>query len=35
MIKIKIKKLHTDAIIPKYAHEGDAGMDLFSIEKDF
>lgn len=31
-MKIKIKKLHPDAIIPKYAHEGDAGMDLFSIE---
>ena len=32
MIKIKIKKVHPDAIIPKYAHEGDAGMDLFSVE---
>lgn len=31
-MKIKIKKLHSDAIIPKYAHDGDAGMDLFSIE---
>lgn len=31
-MKIKIKKLNSDAIIPKYAHEGDAGMDLFSIE---
>jgi len=29
---LKIKKLHPDAIIPQYAHEGDAGMDLFSIE---
>lgn len=28
---IKFKKLHPDAIIPCYAHEGDAGMDLFSI----
>lgn len=31
-VKIKIKKLHPRAIIPKYAHEGDAGMDLFSVE---
>jgi dUTP pyrophosphatase len=31
-MKIKIKKLHSDAKIPLYAHEGDAGMDLFSIE---
>ncbi len=32
-MEIKIKKLHPDAIIPKYAHEGDAGMDLYSIEE--
>ena len=31
-MKIKIKKLHSDAIIPKYAHIGDAGMDLYTIE---
>jgi dUTP pyrophosphatase len=31
-IKVKVKKLSPDAILPKYAHEGDAGMDLFSIE---
>lgn len=30
--KVKIKKLHECAIIPKYAHYGDAGMDLFSVE---
>ena len=35
MVQIKIKKLHPDAIIPKYSHVGDAGMDLFSVEKDF
>ncbi len=28
-MKIKIKKLHKDAIIPKYAKQGDAGMDLY------
>ncbi len=31
MPKIKIKKIHPNAIIPKYAHEGDAGMDLSSV----
>jgi len=29
---LKIKKLHPDAIVPSFAHEGDAGMDLFSTE---
>ena len=29
-MKIKIKKVHPDAIIPKYAHPGDAGMDLYT-----
>ncbi len=32
-MKIKISKLNESAIIPKYSHPGDAGMDLFSIEK--
>ena len=27
-MKVKIKKLHTDSVIPKYAKESDAGMDL-------
>ena len=27
-MKIKIKKLHPSAIIPTYAKEGDAGLDL-------
>ena len=31
-MKIKIKKLTEDAIIPKYAHDGDVGMDLYSNE---
>jgi len=31
-ITVKFKKLHQDAVIPKYAHEGDAGMDLYCIE---
>ncbi len=31
-MKVKIKKLNSNAVIPKYAHSGDAGMDLYSIE---
>ncbi len=31
-MKLKIKKLNSEAIVPKYAHKGDAGMDLYSIE---
>ena len=33
MIKLKIKKLNPDAILPSYAHKGDAGLDLFSLEE--
>ena len=29
-ICIKIKKISDKAVLPKYAHEGDAGMDVFS-----
>ena len=28
MMNVRIKKLHNDAVIPKYAKEGDAGLDL-------
>jgi len=31
-MKIKIKKLNEDAVLPKYAHFDDAGFDLFAIE---
>jgi dUTPase len=27
-MKVKIKKLHPNAVKPKYAKENDAGMDL-------
>ena len=30
-MKIKIKKLHPEAIIPSYATQGDAGMDMTAI----
>ncbi|MEB3342120.1 dUTP diphosphatase [Okeania sp.] len=32
-MKLKIKKLDESAIIPFYAHKGDAGLDLFSIDE--
>lgn len=31
LMKIKVKKLKEDAVIPHYAHEGDAGMDVYSV----
>jgi len=31
-MQIKIKKLKKEAIIPNYAHPGDAGLDLYSLE---
>ena len=31
-MKVKIKKLHQDAVIPSYAKDGDAGMDLTAID---
>jgi len=31
MVRVQIKKIHEDAIIPDYAHPGDAGVDLYSI----
>jgi dUTP pyrophosphatase len=30
-MKVKIKRLHPDAIIPKYAKKGDAGLDLTAV----
>ena len=33
MIKVKIKRIHPLAKLPKQAREGDAGMDLFSVEE--
>jgi len=32
MIQIKVKKIKDNAIIPSYAHDGDAGVDLYSTE---
>lgn len=34
-MKIKIKKLCVEAVLPKYAKEGDAGMDLTATSKSY
>lgn len=31
-MKLGFKKVHPDAKLPEYAHVGDAGMDVFSVE---
>lgn len=31
-MKLQIQRIHPDAKLPTYAYEGDAGMDLFSVE---
>ncbi|MGG7176644.1 dUTP diphosphatase [Clostridium paraputrificum] len=30
---LKVEKVNEKAIIPNYAHEGDAGLDVYSVEK--
>ena len=32
-LKVRIKKLHPYAVIPTYAHDTDAGMDLTAVSK--
>ena len=32
MVRVNIKKLHPDAVIPTYAKPGDAGMDLVAVD---
>lgn len=34
IMKIKIKKLHPNAVIPRYAKPGDAGMDVTAVSKE-
>ena len=34
-IKLKIKKLHPNAVIPCYAKAGDAGMDLVAVSEEW
>jgi len=33
MLNVKVKRINEAAIIPQYAHKGDAGLDLFSVEE--
>jgi dUTP pyrophosphatase len=33
-MKVKIKRLHPDAVVPSYAKAGDAGMDLTAVEME-
>lgn len=32
-ITFKLKKVSENAVVPKYAHIGDAGMDLYSVDE--
>ena len=34
-MEVRIKKLHPDAVIPKYAKVGDAGLDLTAVTKSY
>lgn len=34
-MQVNIKRLHKDAVIPSYAKNGDAGMDLTAISKSY
>ena len=34
-LKVKIKRLHKDSVIPNYSKDGDAGMDLTAISREF
>lgn len=34
-IVVKLKKLHPDAVIPEYAHDGDVCMDMTAISMDY
>lgn len=34
-MKIKIKKLSKNAVIPIYAHDGDAGLDLTAVNYEY
>lgn len=35
IMKVKVKKLHPDAVIPKYATKGSAGLDLTAVSKEY
>jgi len=31
-MQLQVQRLHPDAILPSFAHETDAGMDIYSVE---
>ncbi len=31
-MKLMVKKLHKDAVLPQFAHATDAGLDLYTVE---
>lgn len=33
MLEVKIKRLNPEAKLPSYAHPGDVGLDLYSLEE--
>jgi dUTP pyrophosphatase len=34
-MKVKIKRLHKDAVVPKYSKNGDAGLDLTAVSQGY
>lgn len=34
-MKVNIKKLHANAVIPAYAHSSDAGLDMIAVSKEY
>ena len=34
-MKVRIKKLHPEAVLPHYSNVGDAGMDLTAVSREF
>lgn len=32
-MEVKIKKLNENAVIPRYAHHNDAGLDIVAVDK--
>lgn len=33
-MKVKVQKLHNEAVIPSYAKDGDAGLDLVAVSRE-
>ena len=35
MLEVKVKKLHPESVIPSYAKQGDAGLDLTAVSEEW